>query len=290
MATHHLSVISCQSDAELARVRARIEHVAEIEDRDALDALLGSRLSAGIVPRPMTLDLIGHGGPRHSLLALGDWTIDAADPRVSAFFRELADHDVFHRLGITAIRLLGCETARTSAGRETIGLLSRLTGIEVFGARTMISSDHYDRTGFSDANAHLLVSSGELTMYGPPSGPGDPPWPRNLDIETLPAIALAAAPRVAWPRLIATREDGAELIRTIRRDEGGPMAGLAVVPVCEIAIPAFEPGRFWFVEILLDGAMIRVHPNERAEGVCYPTTDPAAIQQLVAQSNRSGSS
>ena len=60
---------------------------------------------------PVTLDLIGHSTPGHHLLRLGTTPIDMLDRTVASFFTDLAATGLLPRLGITAVRLLGCETA-----------------------------------------------------------------------------------------------------------------------------------------------------------------------------------
>ena len=66
---------------------------------------------------PATLDLIGHSTREHHLLRPGDTPINMLDPNIARFFHTLARDHLLPRLQIVAVRLLGCETAVTDAGR-----------------------------------------------------------------------------------------------------------------------------------------------------------------------------
>src|ERR1700760_4503849 len=97
LAQPHLSVITRVADGELTRIQDIIEHKVLVDGRADLEAMFGHLLSIGDPVAPKTLDLIGHSIPGTSQLMLGDWVIDARSTIVSAFFRELADHDVLRR-------------------------------------------------------------------------------------------------------------------------------------------------------------------------------------------------
>jgi hypothetical protein len=161
----HLSVVSGQADFELRHLEGIIEQHVTVHGRGDLEALLGRLLIErgrvdAIVPK--TLDFIGHSRAAASLLTLGDWVIDARSPTVTAFFRELADHDVLPRLGIHALRLLGCKTADTGQGRATICTLSDILGLDVYGTNHLLYDAHYGPHGFRDDWKFLLVCSSDL--------------------------------------------------------------------------------------------------------------------------------
>jgi hypothetical protein len=162
---HHLSVVSGQADFELRHLEDIIEHHVTVHGCGDLEKLLERLLiESGRVDAivPKTLDLIGHSRAAASLLTLGDWVIDAATPSVAAFFRELADHDILPRLGIHALRLLGCGTADTGQGRATICALSDILGLEVYGTNHLLYDAHYGPHGFRDDWKFLLVCSSDL--------------------------------------------------------------------------------------------------------------------------------
>jgi hypothetical protein len=281
----HLSVITRHADYELARIQDVIEHKVPVDGRGDLEVALGELLkgAAVIAPAPKTLDLIGHSTPGQSLLMLGDWVLDAAKPTVTAFFRELADQEVLTRLGVYAIRLLGCQTADTSHGRATICTLSEILGLEVHGTRSLIYSAHYTAAGFRPDCEHVLVCASdlrparrELTMREIGQR-----YPRSLDIDALPAAPLLVRDQ-PWPRRIASTAVAHDILRLVRRDAGAQMPGLLAAPSCEIALPASHPNWYHLAQVLLDGEFVRVYPEgEQQPGVVYPVEDPHALRRLV---------
>jgi hypothetical protein len=279
----HLSVITCDADGELARIQELIEHKVLVDGRGDLEVLFGRLLDAGLPPTPKTLDLIGHSTPDRSLLALGGWVIDAASATVRAFFRELAELEVLPRLGIHAVRLLGCQTAATPRGRATICKLSEILGVDVLGAREVLYSAHYDARGLRDEAQHVLVSSRDLRR-DPDETIGSiraSRYPRLLDIDALPSSPLAAHPP-PWPRRIATLAAARDLLRLVRRSAGAEMPGLIAQPSCEIALPSAKPGWYHVAQILFDGELVRVYPEgSHRPGIVYAVDDPQALRALV---------
>jgi hypothetical protein len=283
-----LSVVSAEPDPELARLAARITSSVRIEGRPALAQLFGELLRAAAhapVIAPKTLDLLGHATATTGLLRLGDWVIDSASPAVMAWFRELANHRVLARLGIHAVRLLACRTAGTPHGRATICALAELLGVEVYGTHHLLYDAHHDEHGFCDRWGFLLVAASELrrTTRAPEVVPDREPWPRRLDVDALPAVALGPRP-ARWPRRIATAAAARELVALIRRDAGAQMPGLRVAPSCELALPSVVPATYHLAEVLLDGGFLRFYPDGvSAPGVAYPVDEPGRLRRLVEQ-------
>ena len=278
LAQRHVSIITDSSDPEVASVRATLEHGLVAGGRCDLDAVIGSLLASVEPGAPKTLDLIGHT-TADKLLRLGDWTIDASNPTVCAFFRELADHDVMARLGVHAVRLLSSLTAQSSVARHTLCTLSDLLGVEVFGTRDLMSAKHFGRNGFSDEHAELIACSSDLRREV--IEPRTASWPvvdrRTLDLDALPAHELE--PR-SWPVRIATVETASAVLHLIARHHGAPMPGLLATRPCELALPSATRGRYHHLEILLDHEYVRVYTGDRA-GIVFPVVDPRALEQLV---------
>ena len=285
LARPHLSVITGDADSELARIQELIEYKVLVDGRGDLEELFGRLLGAGASPTPKTLDLIGHSTPDQALLALGTWVIDAARPAVRAFFRELAELEVLPRLGIHAVRLLGCQTAETAPGRATICKLSEILGVEVLGTRELLYSAHYDARGFKDESQHVLASSHDLR--GEPDRTigsiGASRYPRLLDIDVLPSSPLSTHPP-PWPRRIATADAARDILRLVRRAAGAEMPGLLAQPSCELALPSARPGWYHLLQILLDGELVRAYPDGTHQpGIVFPVDDPRALRALVEQ-------
>lgn len=283
----HISVITRRADSELARIQDLITSRVLVDGRGDLEELL-SRLvdlarTTPITMPPKTLDLIGHSIPVSSLLQIGDWVIDAENPTLLAFFRGLADLDVLPRLGIHAVRLLGCHTAGTPSGRRTLTRLSDILGLEVYGTNNMTFAGHYDEHGFSRRWRFLLVSSSDVreSEHGDAPEVTPEPSPRALDLDALPAFPLEVRTST-WPRRLATTEAAQQLLRLVRRTEGGMMPGLLSLPTCELALPAGRPNAYHLVQVVLDGAFVRVYPDGPVKpAVLYPVSDPHALRQII---------
>ncbi|HWO17704.1 MAG TPA: hypothetical protein VNO30_02975 [Kofleriaceae bacterium] len=305
LAQPHLSVIARDAGPELLRIGARIEHKALVDGRDELEELFGQLLGqlrdARLPPAPKTLDLIGPATPELALLALGRWVIDVSRPAVRAFFRELADLAVLPRLGVRAVRLLGCETARTRQGRAAICKLSEILELEVLGTSEPLVAAHYDARGLRDDAHHLLVSSAELAWSaGPAAAPAAlppldlgvgvgagadpaPRAPRLLDIDALPASQLGAH-RWPWPRRLASGRAARDLLVLVRRAAGAVPPGPPAPPSWELVLPAARPGWYHLLEVLPGAALVRAYPDgEHRPGVVYSVNDPAALAALVGR-------
>ena len=135
-----------------------LHHAASLAElRDVLERRLDDAVS------PATLDLIGHSTREHHLLRLGATPIDMLDPGVARFFRALAEAHLLPRLQITAVRLLGCETAVTDAGQRTLRMLGQTLRLPVFGTTKPLLKSHSNAHGFDPAFAHILVESSNIT-------------------------------------------------------------------------------------------------------------------------------
>jgi len=283
----HLSVVSGEPDFGLRGIAQTIGHPVMVEGRIELEILLGQLLGEvdrGATVARKTLDLIGHTRTSGALLALGDWVIDVASPTTTAFFRGLADHAVLPRLGVHAVRLLGCNTAITAAGRATIRKLAEVLELEVWGASQLLCSAHWGADGFRREWGFLLAEAGQLTAEGaaPPSAGSRPPaepYPRVLDVDALPAIALAPS---ALPRRIAEVAEARQILQLVRRREGAIMPGLLAAPSVELALPARALGTYHVAHVLLGGEFLRFYPDGMAsQGIVFPIEDAAALRHLV---------
>jgi hypothetical protein len=109
-------------------------------------------------------DLLGHSTRGHRLLRLGDTPIDMLDPTVARFFQALASVRLLPRLGVTAVRLLGCETAVTDAGQRTLRMLAHTLRLPVFGTLKPLLKSHSNANGFNPAFTHLLTEAAPTTL------------------------------------------------------------------------------------------------------------------------------
>ena len=279
-----VSMISAEPDHELdviariVRPSLRVGGPAELERE--LERLVAASASAdGTAAR--TLDLIGHSATS-SQLRLGDWTIDAASPAVTAWSRGLADRGVLPRLGIGAVRLLGCHTAAPGAASATLVALAEMLGVEVHGTSQLLHRGHYDEHGFCERWEFLLVRASELARpTSSLTACAVDPGPRMLDLDALPASPLPPHADRA-PTRVATAKAARQILQLIRRDAGAPMPGLAATPICQLALPRSEPGMYRVAHVLLDGAFVRFYPDGTGKpGVVYPVDDAPRLRRLV---------
>jgi hypothetical protein len=286
LAGPHLSMMSAEPDGELQRIARAIGPVVTVDRPAALEAALTHLAGeAGRVPGPAvrTLDLIGHTRTTASLLSLGDWLIDAADPATVAAFRGLADRAVLPRLGIHALRLLGCRSGGTARGRDTMCRLAELLGVEVAGSRELLHAGHYAAGGFRDEWSFLLISASELRAS--PAGPRGDPGPRALELAALPAVALGAH-AAPCPRRIASADAAHRILALVRRAAGACMPGPPAPPSIELALPLPLPlpAAYHLAHVVLDGNFLRLYPDGMASaGVVFPVDDREALHRIIAE-------
>jgi hypothetical protein len=140
-----------------ARRAVQLHHAGSLPE---LRAVLKTQLNQAF--SPMALDLIGHSTADHHLLRLGTTPIDMLDRSVAGFFHGLVATGLMARLGITAVRLLGCETAVTDAGQRTLRLLSATLRLPVYGTSKPLMKSHSTAEGFNPAFSHLLIEAAQL--------------------------------------------------------------------------------------------------------------------------------
>lgn len=274
-----LVVVSGEPDFELQHIARTVRHSVTVGGRRGFERLLG-RLVTGAAHAvgPRTLDLVGHTRSA-SLLVLGDWVIDAADPATLAWFRELARSEALPRLGIRALRLLGCNTAATPGGRATICALAGALGIDVHGSTQLLHAGHYDDAGFRECWSFLLVAASALRERA--SRPAQRhPHPRFLDLAALPAVGLGAF-AARSPRRLVDADAAREILRLVRRREGARLPG--ATPACELALPSTEPHAYHIADVLLDGEFLQFYPDGMtATGIAFPVEDARALRRVVA--------
>ncbi len=280
----HLSVITRHADPELARIQELIAHKALVDGRGDLEELFGALLAFGAAPTPKTLDLIGHSSPDHSLLVLGDWVIDGTNATVTSYFRELAEQDVLRRLGIEAVRLIGCGTADSETGRLTIRTIAEILDVEVFGTTQLIFNAHYGANGFSDDRAHCLIGSTALDARALADQPRAlaNPWPQSLDIDMLPTESSCEASGT-WRHGLASVAQMRAVLQLVERTHGAQMPGLLAKPSAEVVFPSADPARYHRLQVMLDGEFVRVYPRGSSEpGIVYAVREPQQLTNLVS--------
>ena len=278
-----ISLITREADGLLRDIQDVISRPMLVSGRAEVEEVLSRWVLAGDPAIPRTLDLIGHSTPDRSLLVLGDWVIDGTSSKVLSFFRGLADCELLGRLGVQAVRLLGCETAMSEGGRHTLVALSEILELEVFGTSQVIDAGSYDAGGFRTDREHLLVSATEMRRQSALTlvKRGGEPYRRALDIDSLPSSPLGTYP--TCPRRISDLASARRLLALVRRTEGAQMAG-PHAPTCEVALPTAKPGWFHRLQLLMEGEFVRVYPDgEDRPGVVFPVSDPKALREILVE-------
>jgi len=276
-----ISIVTSHPDAEVLRLQSLLGDHVLADGRGALEVVLGQLAGAAteVAPVAKTLDLIGHA-TTDGLLRIGDWVIDGENPTVTAFFRGIADADVLPRIGVTALRLLGCSTAVTTRARGTLKILSELLGLEVFGTIGPIYSLHYDELGFSHQWRFMLSAASE-SPRPPIEAPVRVAARRTLDIDALPEVPLAT-PRGCARHLVG-REAARAVLGLVDRSLGAQMPGLLAIPSHQLALPSARADHCHLAEVILDGQFLRVFPDGLdAPGIVYPVEAPHRLLALVA--------
>src|SRR5262245_26355693 len=155
-----LNIISPDAEDVFLGAVARCVNLHRASSLAELQDVLEQQLE--LPAQPIILDLMGHSTRDHHLLRMGATVIDMLNPVVARFFRKIAEDRLLSRLEVSAVRLLGCETAVTPAGKRTLRLLARTLRLPVFGAIKPLGKSHHDELGFNPAFNRVLVEASEL--------------------------------------------------------------------------------------------------------------------------------
>ena len=240
---------------------------------DELRLLFQDLLACHAEPTQKTLDLIGHSTTAYSLLTLGHWVIDGEDPEGLTFWRELATDHVLPRLGITAIRLLGCATALGRRGRATMHALAEVLAVPVYGTIDLVTSSCYGPGGFAPERRYLLRSNRQLERRASPE-------------HARQTTQVARAPSPSCPRpgrdtRVATAAQARRILDLLQLDRGAPIVG-AHSPNCEISVQASPQQTTEHLEILWEGRLVCVRSHgSGSRAIAYPVSDHHALVRLV---------
>lgn len=186
----NLNVISEYTPGEISKIRGvlaidRCVVVREGETLvDALSAYVTDFVKSGKpVPRFDNLDLIGHSRSRDGILKIGELALTSRVAREQ--FLLLDDRGILDKLGILAIRLLGCRTASHPRGQRVVRTIRNYTQRNVFATRADLFAVHYDYEGLAWAAEKLLADHDVILNAGvgdlPPRDDYPAPPPRDDD-------------------------------------------------------------------------------------------------------------
>jgi hypothetical protein len=290
-----INVPSNEKDAELLYIREKFE--PNELPAGSLDELK-KKLSTLIGPVPV-VDLICHSTASDHYLRLNRWVVRWDDQTVSDYFNGEGKAR-FRELDVKWLRLIGCGTATTKRGWETIRQIASALGIEVFGTTELVYAGDFDGSGYVGVQ---LVGSGDRAFRPSPA--------------RAPAGTVSAKPRLALPR--AARVDNAafdlsglqpmpanafragarakahglrvevpdhwrdELPRLVRCSPAWELPGLLTTPLMELFVPSRSDGSSMSkVEILFQHELVRVHVRGRRHPLVYRVKNPARLASAVA--------
>ena len=156
-----LNIISPDAEDVFLGATARCVETHRASSLGEIRGVLERQLERQV--QPIILDLIGHSTRDHHLLRIGATPIDMLNPVVARFFRTIAQDRLLSRLEVSAVRLLGCETAVTPAGKRTLRLLAHTLRLPVYGAIKPLGKSHHDELGFNPTFASVLVEASALS-------------------------------------------------------------------------------------------------------------------------------
>lgn len=252
---------------------------------DGVEGVIKGVLRQGSNADFVMLDLIAHASS-DGILQLGAWAVSSGQ-QLAISLRKLP------ALKLCGIRLLGCNTAATDAGRDAMRFLAGQFRTCVWGATGPIGAKHFTSDGFIDST--ILTCDEDL----PPPSP-TPPEPSSfaaialrrqrwllrftslndltldraigsLRLETLAEASgdrILARADLRWP---VTEVDAADfrMLFDCVDPSLASAPGLLALPDCEIVtqVPMLGVPRFQRVTILLGGAFLRMYPRDRPEGI-----------------------
>lgn len=302
MARINISII--QPDKTLARSLDKIANVRQVGGaftvQRANGEINGVREIAQGTPaneRPLQLDLIAHA--RDGVLHLARWVISESETESDDVLAGLTPET------LAAIRLLGCFTGQTKAGRAAMRHLKQKLitkfgeagkKIKVFGTRNLTGAKDFDNDGFRVDHEPLLVEHDQLPEPGQEGVVDEAAWvsdwekasAADLTVERLQpeseAGARAEAARYEAPSRWDVRPSGPQhgaLAAVLANRDGDPWVdpGLLQLPDFEILFPAppsSDAPRCFRVTSLFGGKYLRVYPSDQPGGVLFRPKRPLA--------------
>lgn len=299
-----LNISHTSPDTTLQRV------LDNIDDEDLVTGALGPDGVQGVIERwaqrsrswqSCSLDLIGHS--RRGVLQIGDWSVD--DNGASRRLMQACSKH-FKSLGLSEIRLLGCNTVSTDDGKAAVTALSEIFRVPVKGTNAPISARDFSGQGFRplrllDDHLHQPVMTAEVAaklaaemaakLAALPAAANE--WLTHFNTDGGGTIAdlrgklrresLSDAthdwsrtrPRLRWPiRQISHGDLDALLEHAVPRLAHVP--GLLALPEIELVVSIEDElgaPRYHRVTLLLDGSWIRMYPRGQADGVVLCTRE-----------------
>lgn len=226
--------------------------------------------------RATNLDLIGHSGP-DNLLEIGTWIVGKDAAELQAFCHEAKP--LMQDLGMTAIRLIGCNTVEGVLATAVLKALEDKLGCDAFGAGSMV---------FANAFSYRQCIFQNLSRPSQAGGPVAMPPGTSIEEELakLPTYdeafqVVRATPRAPEPRDVQlVAEELVELDGLIARDRGWRLPGLLRKPSLVLSAPRPD-GTVHPIDVLFGGELVRISPRADPP-IYYRPKDLTAFKAFLA--------
>ncbi len=284
-----LNVSGTRASTELLDIQRIVMEggrLALVEDAAGLLELLRRAVTCRPPRAGRVLDLIGHSVTSDRFLMLGSSIIDlskslsvleATPTPVYAAFKAIGQEKLLQKLGIKIVRLIGCRTAESERGRNTIANLSNLLRVDVDAVCDLVSANEFGPEGYLGAVANL-------TEACPRTRWATATFTESFGGDTLSVNKPSKAP------LAYVVTDGTNLFQLaevratlLEPDAGHLVRGLlARADAHVIVMDQSQDTRYRSFEVLFDHELVRVYPDLEGAGgggVVY-RVDPQRRQQL----------
>jgi hypothetical protein len=263
-----LSVSHDDVDAELTKALSRVEAPVLLHHRAGLERFIRTITACNERGSTQVLDLIAHSTAGKHLLDFDGWRIGDDQELLRRFCDRLAQDVDIRRFD--KVRLIGCGTATTIAGRATMDLMERGLGINVEGTTGLVYRDDFGPRGF--LGTRLVGSSvvERMSFDGPPSTRVQRAFdPSRLTRLPRDAIRATSRPRLFHPYAALERD----AMRWIPDDRARLLPGLLTRPRLEIVfeVPGLQ-AELVLTEVLFAWTYLRVYPTDVPDGLLYKLT------------------
>jgi hypothetical protein len=273
LAVGRLNVCSAATDKQSADIRDRLDGEVVLSSFSELEHLLSELEDLGpFRGKAVTMDMVFHSKEPDYVIVLSDGEIRAGDPAFEHFVAHYAS--ALADLSIRTIRLLGCRTACSQVGRDTIADLAKRLGVTVFGTIDVIGGADFTDYGFKDANTYRLY----------PNNDGDAPLDLsqaskvNVRLQSL----VRERPKFAQVQTRALPVDRMSALADYLDHDWRSMPGLMVKPSAQLVV-AHDDRSCHRMELLLGNELLRVYPPGLPAGaVCRIKDQPGFAQWLSA--------
>jgi hypothetical protein len=229
------------------------------------------------------LDLIGHSNG-NNLLELGNWVVGKNPTELEAFCKEAQPH--LKRLGIRAVRLVGCDTAEGVVAKAVLNGLEQGLKIAVYGTGSLIDAEHFSYRMCISENFKPASQVSGVVGASPPSRSAQIAF-RRLRSAMDPGVfdVTSADPRP--PKVgdyILSPADFARLRAQFKHRDAGAwrMPGLLRKPSFVLIAPDVNGQPRYPVEVFFDGELVRLSRDLEPD-LYYVPRDLPKFQRLIAK-------